>query len=73
MKEGIIYINEKYCAGCNICVEFCPRQVLALSPELNEKAVHVVRVVQPERCTACRLCETYCPNFAIAVAEKEAV
>lgn len=73
VKEGIIYVNAKYCAGCGICVEFCPRQVLELSPDPNEKAVHVVCVVQPERCTACRQCEMFCPNFAIAVAEKEAV
>lgn len=71
MREGLIFIEERYCAGCGICVAYCPRQVLELSPELNEKAVHVVCAVQPDRCTACRQCELLCPDFAIAVAEKE--
>jgi len=52
-------------------VEFCPRKVLELSPELNHKAVHIAYAARPEDCTACNLCEIYCPDFAIAVEERE--
>ena len=71
MKQGVPQVNLEYCSGCGICVEFCPREVLELSPDLNQRAVHVVCVVQPENCTACGLCELYCPSFAIAVEERE--
>jgi 2-oxoglutarate ferredoxin oxidoreductase subunit delta len=70
-KRGIIHVDSRYCSGCRICVEFCPRKVLELSPELNHKAVHVAYAARPEDCTACNLCEIYCPDFAIAVEERE--
>lgn len=70
-KRGIIHVDSRYCSGCRICVEFCPKEVLELSPELNHKAVHVAYAARPEDCTACNLCEIYCPNFAIAVEQKE--
>jgi 2-oxoglutarate ferredoxin oxidoreductase subunit delta len=71
MKDVTIHVNPRYCSGCRICVEFCPRNVLELSPELNHRAVHVAYAARPEDCTPCRLCEIYCPDFAIAVEERE--
>lgn len=55
-----IEIIEKYCKGCHICVEFCPKQVLEM------KGV-VVSVKSPEACIACMQCELRCPDFAIKV------
>ena len=71
MKKIVLQVNSNYCSGCGICIEFCPREVLEFSPDLNRKGVHVAHVAQPELCTACGLCELYCPDFATAVAEKE--
>ena len=70
-KKVIICVNPRFCSGCGICVEFCPRDVLELSPELNPKGTHMVYAARPEDCTVCHLCEDYCPHFAIAVADKE--
>ena len=53
-------IREKYCKGCNICVAFCPKQVLILK---NNK----VFAARPEVCIGCRMCEYRCPDFAIEV------
>ena len=38
MKEGWkvcgpLYIKEKWCKGCGICVEFCPKKILTLGEE----------------------------------------
>lgn len=55
-----IVINRKWCKGCEICVEFCPKKVLAME---GEKAV----VVALEECSRCLLCELRCPDFAIEV------
>lgn len=57
--------REKWCKGCNICVAFCPKQVLALH---NGK----IAVERPEDCIGCRMCELRCPDFAIEVKEKGA-
>jgi len=55
-------IIPRFCKGCEICISFCPRNVLALDSKTLK-----VRVLNPERCTGCRLCELYCPDFAIFV------
>ena len=55
-----IKINEAWCKGCDICVEFCPHNVLIMK---DGKAF----VENIAACTACSLCELYCPDFAIEV------
>ena len=55
-----IRIHESWCKGCEICVQFCPKEVLAMK---DGKAW----VANLESCTACGLCELYCPDFAIEV------
>ncbi|MBN1541306.1 4Fe-4S binding protein [candidate division KSB1 bacterium] len=55
-----IRINEAWCKGCAICVEFCPQDVLVMENG-------VAQVCNLEACTACGLCELRCPDFAITV------
>lgn len=59
-----LVINPKWCKGCGICVEFCPKHVLSL---VHEK----VQVSNAESCILCGLCELRCPDYAIYI-EKEA-
>ncbi|MCX7025765.1 MAG: 4Fe-4S binding protein [Spirochaetes bacterium] len=58
-------IREKWCKGCNICVAFCPKQVLILKKGK-------VFAEHPELCIGCHLCEFRCPDFAIEVLEEGA-
>ncbi len=51
----------KYCKGCGICVEFCPKKVLKLD-ELGK-----IEVANPDDCVACGQCELRCPDYAIYV------
>jgi len=55
-----IEINEKYCKGCYICIEFCPTKVLEMKGML-------AAAVAPEACMACMQCELRCPDFAIKI------
>ncbi|MDY0300604.1 MAG: 4Fe-4S binding protein [Trichlorobacter sp.] len=59
-KKSHIEIIEKYCKGCNICVEFCPKQVLELKG-------FCVAVKNLEACIKCMQCELRCPDFAIKI------
>ena len=60
-KEKTLVINNTWCKGCRICVEFCPRHALAMNE--YEKA----ELVSPENCNMCGLCELRCPDFAIEI------
>lgn len=63
MKAEII-IKEERCKGCNICVAFCPKQVLMLD------TLGKVQVIKPKACIGCGSCELRCPDYAIYVEKK---
>ena len=48
-----IYFEEQYCTGCQLCVEFCPKKVLGVSKDLNQKGVYLPYVANLEACTGC--------------------
>jgi 2-oxoglutarate ferredoxin oxidoreductase subunit delta len=61
-KSGIeIDVIKEFCKGCGICVEFCPKDVLALGSDFKVSAVNM------EACNGDALCELRCPDFAIFV------
>ena len=68
-KPKSISIDERFCSGCGICIEFCPRNVLAASETMSIRGVYPASVVALDQCIVCRLCELYCGSFAIAVEE----
>jgi len=68
--RGHVDVREERCKGCNYCVDFCPRDVLAVSTRNNTKGYHPPDVVAPESCNGCHLCEVLCPEFAIGVREE---
>ena len=54
-------IYTERCKGCGICVEFCPKKVLAVSE------IEKVEIVAEEECIKCGFCELRCPDYAIMV------
>jgi 2-oxoglutarate ferredoxin oxidoreductase subunit delta len=61
-KSGMeISIIKEFCKGCGICVEFCPKDVLALGSDLKVNCINI------EACNGDALCELRCPDFAIFV------
>jgi 2-oxoglutarate ferredoxin oxidoreductase subunit delta len=64
---GQIYIDKENCKGCGFCVDFCPRDVLKMSNELNSKGYLLAMVDDETRCLACGYCELICPEFGIKV------
>lgn len=64
--RGEVRIFATWCKGCQICIEFCPTNVLAMHPNGNHPIV-----VAAEKCTACHFCDTHCPDLAILVKKIE--
>ena len=62
-----ITIDKKFCKGCSLCIEVCPRDVLAISAERGANGFLVPEGVRAEACTSCKMCELICPDFAIVV------
>lgn len=62
--RGRVFVNRARCKGCELCIEFCPRSVLARSEDFNPKGYHYP-VASSNGCINCRLCVTVCPEYAI--------
>jgi len=65
IPRGEVIIIAERCKGCAFCVEFCPKDVLAMSDTFNSKGYHPPYVVKHGECVNCNLCEMICPEFAI--------
>ena len=68
-----VSFNEKICKGCALCVDVCPKKIIALSGDkLNDKGYSPACVADADmpKCIACAMCAKICPDIAITV-EKE--
>jgi len=63
-------IEEDRCKGCELCVEFCPKDCLRMSDGLNRIGYHTAELIKPDECTACALCAQMCPEIAIRIYRK---
>lgn len=68
--EGEVHLITDRCKGCGFCIEFCPREVLEESTEINARGVHPPRVKDESKCALCGFCSAVCPDFAIFTTEK---
>ena len=66
-----IRIIKERCRGCGFCIDFCPKDVLESSKELNQKGAYPPKVVDETRCMLCNFCQTICPDVAIFTIKKE--
>lgn len=55
------------CKGCELCVQACPRDVLAMGDTINALGYRPSQVVNPERCTGCMACYMVCPDTCFTI------
>ncbi len=65
----IDYAHDR-CKGCHYCIDVCPKKVISLSGELNDKGYETVKF-DTSGCIACGSCYTVCPDYAITIIKRE--
>ncbi|MCK4361869.1 MAG: ferredoxin family protein [Dehalococcoidia bacterium] len=65
--KGYIEIDQELCKGCQICIAFCPKDVISLSDKLNSSGYLPVLFNDSGECTGCAICAVVCPEVAIEV------
>lgn len=49
IPRGQVYIILERCKGCEICIEYCPLQVLQVSVETNARGATIIPTSSPEK------------------------
>jgi 2-oxoglutarate ferredoxin oxidoreductase subunit delta len=71
--KGYIEIDQEFCKGCKLCIEFCPKGLISLSDTLNLSGYHPADFTEKKggkekgKCTGCSICAIICPEVAIEV------
>jgi 2-oxoglutarate ferredoxin oxidoreductase subunit delta len=68
-----VVIDKNRCKGCGYCVDFCPREVLKMSTNINPKGYTLPAIVDEDKCLNCGYCEKICPEFAVKITSPEKV
>ena len=71
IPRGEVCIIPERCKGCNICIRFCPQDVLQESKLANAKGYHYPEITPGKEaaCVHCEFCTMVCPEFAIYTRE----
>ncbi len=64
--KGDIVVDIEKCKGCELCIETCPSDTIAMSKNVNGKGYHYAETIN-EDCTGCTNCATVCPDGVITV------
>ncbi len=65
--RGAVVVDIEGCKGCELCVEACQDDVLALHREVNSRGYHYSYMKNPEACIGCANCGVVCPDTCITV------
>jgi 2-oxoglutarate ferredoxin oxidoreductase subunit delta len=71
LPRGQVFVIVERCKECDLCVEFCPHDVLQKSAQTNLKGYHYPEVAdgKGDECVHCEFCMMICPEFAIFTEE----
>ena len=64
--HGTVTFAIETCKGCELCIDACPQESLAMSKEINKQGYHYAVLVQ-DNCTGCVNCALVCPDAVITV------
>ena len=62
-----IEVNELRCKGCQLCMQACPKQCIAMSDTFSTTGYYPAKLAKPDACIGCGMCFQVCPDIAITV------
>jgi len=62
-----VRFNGDVCKGCGLCINFCPKKIIAKSSRINNKGYSPAEIERMDECTGCKSCATVCPDGAISI------
>ncbi len=65
--KGKITIEGEFCKGCEFCIEYCPKDVIHITDNINAKGYTIAAPIEGDECNGCALCALMCPEAAIEV------
>jgi 2-oxoglutarate ferredoxin oxidoreductase subunit delta len=65
--KGAVVVNTERCKGCELCVVACPKDVLAMSKQVNTKGYNYAFPEKEEDCIGCAACGYVCPDACITI------
>ncbi len=69
--KGAIVVDTDRCKGCALCVEACPKDVIAIVKKVNVHGYPYVEAVAQDNCIGCASCGIVCPDGCITVYRKK--
>ena len=72
MRRFKLNFNINKCKGCELCVAFCPKNVIAIDESVtNAKGYHPAAAVDIAACVGCCSCARMCPDCVITIYQLE--
>ena len=65
--KGRIEIDREMCKGCELCITFCPKNLIVSSDKFNAGGYQPASFNDSIDCTGCAICALVCPEVAIEV------
>lgn len=62
-----VHIATEVCKGCGLCINACPKKIIAPAPVINGKGYHPAALTDGEACILCASCARICPDTAIEI------
>ena len=62
-----IVIDQERCKGCELCIVYCPENLIRLGQDFNKAGYHPAIFIENAECNGCGFCYLVCPEVAIEV------
>jgi len=71
MAKFEVRFNGEICKGCELCVLFCPKKIIAIGSRINNKGYRPAEIERMGECVGCKSCAMVCPDAAITIYKEE--